>query len=799
MTRPAYHLGLFFALIVLAISSAVAAETRVWRAATGGHTIKASLLRQTDTEVVLQKDDGTEVTVLKKDLSGADRKFLKESAKADRAKPVAAAPSSEEAGQPQGGIATPADPSGTPGPAHAATSPWPSLTDPAVPDEPGTDYAALAKKMMEIPPVPKFTKRHSFKLDLPSPETAALAEGGLFLCTHDLAKQQLDVWDLNTGKIAHTWTCGPLANSRCFAISPTGKTLAVGREDHMVVTYDVASGKQIFEHNLLQRQDKKVFRVALSWQDDHVSFVGANGDLGWFPVGGGKGFSPSIGTFRTFVPWAPDDALPSLRISGKGTIGIVAHPSLSIVANFNPTEPFLTANFPKEPILAFAPISKGLVSWLGINDGYRLHQCFNEQARPTHTVLRGALCRTIAAQAAVDREEQYVWCYGRALQKPVLDIFSVDEFELPMSIAVPEPSRPLQATDREWIAPETRRLIRWCHADKELTLFELGAIEPLPSWKIHGTMHRLLLEKKYDRIDGLAAALQDQGVLPGGAHKPILTEIMEDFHEPQIYVQPWEWEQRLEAWVEERPKCDLARLALANHRICEGWAARGGGYANTVTPEGMAKFLAMGEDGHKLLAPLLKRPKPPADALFLQLRVAKMLGWDLEKQLALADQLLEVAPEHVPFHNEMVLNLLPRWFGFPGASGAYADKVAKKAGGDAGEVVYACMGFSLGTYVASKQFVDETGFDAKRISDAFLAEANRHPNDNYYRLRFYGSVMYGSRAQPDAFAEPAMEVKLMASIAQMMKSIVDLSWNPYAVNQCPILRVEFERFRRDGM
>lgn len=675
---------------------------------------------------------------------------------------------------------------------------WRALTDPPVADAPDTDYASLVKEMMKDAVAPVFTKRHAFNITLPSPETATIADGGQFLCSHDVANEKLDVWDLKTGKLAHTWKCGPLANARCFAISPTGKTLAVGREDHMVVTYDIASGKPVHEHNMLAREGKKVFRVAVNWQDDRVFFVGEEGDLWCFPVGGGEGRGQQVGTSKTFVPWTASDPLPYMQISGKGAAGIMAHPTLVFSVDFASEKTFFSIGHPQEPILAFTPIHRGMVRWDGINKGFRIHQPTNEKGIPANPVTRGAFVRTLSKQVAVDRGERFAWCYGQALRQPVLDIYSLDDFELPQSVTVPEPSKPFQAKDREWIAPESKRLIRWCDADKEVTIFELGTIEPLPSWKVYGTIHRLFLEKKYDRLDGVVAALREHAVIPGGSHVPMLTDTMESFHEPQMYVEPWEWEQRLEAWVEERPNCELARLALANYRINEGWAARGVGFAGDVTEEGWAKLLAMGEDGNQLLAPLMKQPKPPAEAFFLQLRVAKMLGRGLDEQLELAERLLEIVPDYAPFHNEMVGNLLPRWFGTPGASGAYADKVAKQVGGDKGESLYAAMGFTLMRSIRSKDFVEESGVDVKRLAEALASKAQRNPDDDFYRMRFYGFALYGQRANPEAF-DPPMQAAVSEANARIVKDLDKLTWNPYVVHHCHFLQWQFEMYRQYGV
>jgi hypothetical protein len=140
----------------------------------------------------------------------------------------------------------------------------------------------------------------------------------------------------------------------------------------------------------------------------------------------------------------------------------------------------------------------------------------------------------------------------------------------------------------------------------------------------------------------------------------------------------------------------------------------------------------------------------------------------------------------------MVVNLLPRWFGAPGLSGKYAEKVAERLGAGPGDYLYARMGMSLANYTNPQNYVAETGFDVKRILNALLLELSQNPDDGYLQLRFQGFYIYASHAQPGIIDNELNEAMTKAT-SGYAKSLTELTWNPYAVNQSPALKQIFTK------
>src|SRR5262249_40765780 len=58
---------------------------------------------------------------------------------------------------------------------------------------------------------------------------------------------EVRLWDAETGKLVRTFTTQVLdGSSRCYALSPDGKTLAtVGRDYCTILLWDMTSGKQV--------------------------------------------------------------------------------------------------------------------------------------------------------------------------------------------------------------------------------------------------------------------------------------------------------------------------------------------------------------------------------------------------------------------------------------------------------------------------------------------------------------------------------------------------------------------------
>jgi hypothetical protein len=746
-------------VLLFGTSPLVAGEARIWKAATGPFQVEAEFVRQTDTHVILKKSDGTELDVVKEKLSAGDLTFLAELAKPATAQPIA------EAVEAKATVAKTTE----------------AVAAPAI------DYAAITKELTATPPLPKFTLLHQYKIDLPNPKSAILAEGGKFLCTYQEAEHKLDVWDLTTGKLLHTWKCGQLANPYCFAISPTGKYLAAGRADQIVVTYEIANSKELFQHEASKNDNQPLFRVAFNWQEEYVYFVNVASDFYYFPISGGMGKKSALHVVTKQKPeWDPNDRRFQLVISPTGRMGINLTPTYYQTENTNRDR--LGQNYGPIPgQIADAwtvahPIPNSLLSWNSKN-AIRLAQLSDQSGKHQRNIFaRTGLTRTVPLKLALDQKEQYIWAFGYAFGSAAVEIHSLDYFENPLTLPLPwKKAKKIDPKDNHWISPAAGWVVRWNDAENTIEIYALGELNPPAFWKVHHAFHKALLEETYEWIDGVARELfKVKTGFPGGTGKPMMHEVMMGFHMPLFYEHPVDWEKRLEKWVKDRPKSQFARIAYANYKICEGWAARGSGRANSVTEEGWATFHEMGQLANELLKPVLDQPEPPGAAFFLQLRVAKMLSWDLDQQLDLVTRMLRVSPDYAPFHEEMVVNLLPRWFGEQGSSVKYAEKVAERLGAGRGEYMYAAMALELSKFHSPRTFQAETQFDLLRVMRALLLEYSQKPEEAYLVQKVGRWVLYTSQGQHALLDDNDVRRDFEQAETARVKNFERLSWNLYA-------------------
>jgi len=140
--------------------------------------------------------------------------------------------------------------------------------------------------------------------------------------------------------------------------------------------------------------------------------------------------------------------------------------------------------------------------------------------------------------------------------------------------------------------------------------------------------------------------------------------------------------QILQAWEKALPNSITARVAYAEYLTDYAWHARGGGYADTVTPAGALLFIARLGEARKVLE----------DAKTL---TAKCPMWGLERVIVALGQgdmdragfdklfaeIKQADPQFWPDDVERGIYLLPRWYGNPGDWETAAEKEAADPNG----------------------------------------------------------------------------------------------------------------------
>jgi hypothetical protein len=236
--------------------------------------------------------------------------------------------------------------------------------------------------------------------------------------------------------------------------------------------------------------------------------------------------------------------------------------------------------------------------------------------------------------------------------------------------------------------------------EDDLALWDAEQLPQCEGWRFATTLHRMVKKKQFERLDALAALLQSdpEPFLWHGEETKYSTFQRTLQLYPGMLDEGIAKDGALDAWLEARPESSTARLLLAKSLIREGWQHRGGGFAATVTEDGWKKFHDCLRLAHVKLQPLLRDPSGPPEAYTPLFEIAKGESWEGSEIQPYVDQFFERHPAYFQPHICMVEKLMPRWGGELRDSVNYADDVARRVGGDAGEMIYARLAKHLVNY-----------------------------------------------------------------------------------------------------
>lgn len=159
-----------------------------------------------------------------------------------------------------------------------------------------------------------------------------------------------------------------------------------------------------------------------------------------------------------------------------------------------------------------------------------------------------------------------------------------------------------------------------------------------------------------------------------------------------------QWEEmlrRTDEWREKNPQSTAVDIAEAIILKEWAWSARGGGFANTVTPIGWRLF----RERLQRAEAVLRRSQPTAskNPLWYQqyLEIALGLGWDEKDFQALYEAAVGRFPEYLPFYFQRVRYLAPRWNGSVEAVDSYITSVVRQTRAKHGQIMYARLYWAL--------------------------------------------------------------------------------------------------------
>ena len=225
------------------------------------------------------------------------------------------------------------------------------------------------------------------------------------------------------------------------------------------------------------------------------------------------------------------------------------------------------------------------------------------------------------------------------------------------------------------------------------------SISPRPMQRAADDYLGLLMSRSYDKLDQAAdeARAKDLALSDG---QPLLTAIYDGVIGcgcgNQLTDELWQVrKQRIEEWAKRKPQSTTARLALAAFPVRYAWMARGGGYANTVSPEGWKLFRERMEEGRKSLLALKGNARQDAGWYEMMLDVALSQGWPREKYDALFSEAVEKYPYYSPFYFSRMEFYDARWHGSQQESQRVVEEAVARTRERWGEILYARLNWLI--------------------------------------------------------------------------------------------------------
>ncbi len=123
---------------------------------------------------------------------------------------------------------------------------------------------------------------------------------------------------------------------------------------------------------------------------------------------------------------------------------------------------------------------------------------------------------------------------------------------------------------------------------------------------------------------------------------------------------------QLEAWAAARPESVTPMILWSLMETDHAWAARGSGFANTVTPDGWTLMKERLASARQRLESVRDRREDCPHWYAAMQTVALGQGWSREEFDALCDEAIESEPAYLEYYFRRAYWLTPRWYGKKG-------------------------------------------------------------------------------------------------------------------------------------
>lgn len=206
------------------------------------------------------------------------------------------------------------------------------------------------------------------------------------------------------------------------------------------------------------------------------------------------------------------------------------------------------------------------------------------------------------------------------------------------------------------------------------------------------TISSMVHAERFDALDCIAdRARANKERFPGGHWK--IHELYKGLDDPAPtkHATGEEWQELiglLQRWIETHPKSVTARVALASTWVGYAFAARGDGYADTVSQNGWKLYEERTAKGEKALADAATLPVTCPESYVVKLNIAQNQSWEKDRILALYREAAKFEPGYYYYGRAVAMLLEPKWFGEEGDTAKFVQDEADRIGGKEGDAYY---------------------------------------------------------------------------------------------------------------
>jgi hypothetical protein len=193
----------------------------------------------------------------------------------------------------------------------------------------------------------------------------------------------------------------------------------------------------------------------------------------------------------------------------------------------------------------------------------------------------------------------------------------------------------------------------------------------------------------------------------------------------------------VERWRSVNPKSIGAALLEAEHWYAAAWHARGNGYADSVSPEGLQLFHERLERAMKVL--LGSESYAASNPLWFTVGLDVQLGLDVPQadRFALYKRGIDAFPEYFPLHFAYMVGLLPKWGGSNEAMSAFVDGVVNSSSDSLKAQMYTRLWWRIDQLLPLETSVfDDMGASWHRMKEGFEALIKSFPDSVWIRANY---------------------------------------------------------------